>query len=307
MAARPATALYQSMAQPALIAGLELGGTKCIAILGSGPDVVHASETLPTTDPETTLSGLEAILDGWTFDALGVTAFGPLELNPDHAAFGSIRATPKPGWTGTDIASRLAARYRKPLAIQTDGVGAALAEARWGAARGLANHCYITIGTGVGVGLIAGGRPVQGVAHGEAGHMRVARAGGDEFPGNCPFHGDCVEGLIAGPALARRFGRPGREIADDAPEWALFVHDLTGLLHNLVLTAAPERIAIGGGVMATREQLFPRLCNALADSIGGYGTLADYAAQLDWRLGPPGLGTLAGPMGAIAMGLDALG
>ena len=294
------------MASSPLIAGLELGGTKCVAILGTGPDDIRDRATVPTTDPAATLAALEAALDQWQFDALGIASFGPVELNPAAADFGSITATTKPGWTGTDLTRRLAARYGKPLAIQTDVVGAALAEARWGAAQGLATHAYITIGTGVGVGLINAGQPVQGVAHGEAGHMRVSRAPGDGFAGWCPFHGDCVEGLIAGPALAERFGCPGQELPDDGDEWDLFVHDLTGLLHNLVVTAAPERIAIGGGVIAAREHLFDRLRAALAKSIGGYGSLDAYAGELDRRLGPPGLGTLAGPMGAIAMGYEAL-
>ena len=289
-----------------LIAGLELGGTKCVAILGTGPDDVRARETVPTTDPATTLAALEKILDSWRFDALGIASFGPLDLDPRSPDYGSVSATPKPGWTGTDVTRRLAARYGKPLAIQTDVVGAALAEQRWGAARGLSSHCYITVGTGVGVGLISGDRPVQGVAHGEAGHMHVRRAPGDDFAGVCPFHGDCIEGLISGPALARRFDRPASELPDGGDEWDLFVHDLTGLLHNLAVTAAPERIAIGGGVMASHERLFPKLRAALAASIAAYGSFAPYAGQLDDRLGPPGLGTLAGPLGALAVGLDAL-
>lgn len=289
-----------------MIAGLELGGTKCVAILGSENGDIRARETIRTTDPVSTLSALEAVLDRWQFDALGVASFGPLELDPASPQFGSISVTPKPGWSGTDLMRRLAARYSKPLAIQTDVIGAALAEGRWGAAQGVASHCYITIGTGVGVGLISGGQPVQGAAHGEAGHMRVRRAPSDGFAGFCPFHGDCVEGLISGPALAQRFGRPAQELSDDAPQWDLFVHDLTALLHNLVVTAAPERIAIGGGVMASRAHLFAKLRVALAASIGGYGSLARYAEQLDHRLGPPGLGTSAGPMGAIALGVQAL-
>jgi fructokinase len=290
-----------------LIAGLELGGTKCVAILASGPDYIRARETVPTTDPATTLAALEAVVDGWRFDAIGVASFGPLDLDPASPSFGSVSRTPKPGWTGIDITQRLAARYARPLAIQTDVVGAAFAEGRWGAAQGLASHCYITIGTGVGVGLISGGHPVQGAAHGEAGHMRVTRAKGDDSTGGCPFHGDCVEGLISGPGLANRFGRPAHELPDNGPEWDLFVHDLAGLLHNLVIVAAPERFAIGGGVMAARSHLLPRIRSALAANIGGYGSLSAYADELDRRLGAPGLGTLAGPMGAIAMGLEALG
>lgn len=290
-----------------LIAGLELGGTKCVAILATGPEDIRDRRTIPTSDPAATMEALEAILDDWSFDAIGIASFGPLDLDPASPAFGSIARTTKAGWSGTDLTGRLASRYAKPVAMQTDVVGAALAEGRWGAARGLASHCYITIGTGVGVGLLSAGRPVQGAAHGEAGHMRVARADGDRFAGCCPFHGDCVEGLISGPALARRFGRAGQDIPDAGAEWALFVHDLTGLLHNLVVVAAPERIAIGGGVMTPREYLFPRLRAELAANIAGYGTFATYAEQLSDRLGPPGLGALAGPLGAIAMGHEALG
>lgn len=290
-----------------LVAGLELGGTKCVAILATGPDDIRARQTVPTADPVTTLAALEAVLDGWQFDAIGVASFGPLDLNPASPDFGSISRTTKPGWAGADLVRRLTARYAKPLAIQTDVIAAAFAEGRWGAAQGLSSHCYITIGTGVGVGLISGGRPVEGFSHGEAGHMRVARAKGDDFAGWCPFHGDCIEGLISGPALADRFGRSGETLPDDGPEWDAFVHDLTGLLHNLVVVAAPERFAIGGGVMAARERLFPRLRARLAASIGGYGSLSAYVQELDRRLGAPGLGPLAGPMGAIAMGLEKLG
>ena len=150
-----------------LIAGLELGGTKCVALLATGPGDVREHVTVPTNDPETTLSALEAALDGWGFDAIGVGSFGPLELNAGHPDFGAITATTKPGWTGTHIARRIAARYAKPLAIQTDVNGAALAEARWGAAQGLTSHAYITIGTGVG------GRHRHLLAH-------IARAGGEQ-------------------------------------------------------------------------------------------------------------------------------
>ncbi|MDF7776256.1 ROK family protein [Sphingomonas sp. AOB5] len=292
------------MTHPPMIAGLELGGTKCVALLASGPDDVRDRVTVPTTDPATTLAALEAALDRWEFDAVGVASFGPLELDPAKSDYGAITATTKPGWTGTDVSRRFAARFGKPLAIQTDVNGAALAEGRWGAAQGLSSHVYITIGTGVGVGTVTGGQPVQGMAHGEAGHMRIARAAGDAFAGWCPFHGDCVEGLIAGPALASRFGVKGEALPDDGPEWDLFVHDLAGLLHNLVTALAPERIAIGGGVMSAREALFVPLRARLAASIGGYGSFA--GLDMDALVGPPGLGAMAGPMGAIAMGLAAL-
>ena len=298
------TGLTGAMTELRLIAGIELGGTKCVALLATGPDDVRDRVTVPTTDPQATLAAIEGVLDRWTIDAIGVASFGPVGLDPARADYGAITATTKPGWSGTDLIGRLTARYGKPTGFQTDVNGAALAEGRWGAAQGMAAHAYITIGTGVGVGLVTGGRPVMGWAHGEAGHMRLPRAPGDTYPGWCRFHGDCLEGLIAGPALAERFGMPGDQLPDDAPAWDLFVHDLAGMLHNLVVTAAPERIAIGGGVTAARPYLFPTLRARLVESLGGYGALAEWAEDIETRLGTPGLGTMAGPLGAIAVGLE---
>lgn len=286
-----------------MIAGLELGGTKCVAILADGPDGIADRVTVPTTDPAATLGALEAILDRWDFAALGIASFGPLDLDRASEAYGSISATTKPGWSGTDLIRRLAARYRVPTHIQTDVVGAALAEGRWGAAQGLADHIYITIGTGVGVGAIVGGYPAGGAAHGEAGHMRIARMPGDDFAGICAFHGDCVEGLVSGPAIAARAGIKGLDIPHDHPVWDAFAHDVGGLLHNLVVTLAPRRIAIGGGVLTGRPELFAQIRRELATSLSGYGMFAAYAETLDNRIGPPGLGDNAGPLGAIAVGM----
>jgi len=287
------------------VAGLELGGTKCVALLGGGPDTIVERVTVPTTDPATTLGALEEVLDRWRFDAIGIAAFGPLDLAPTSATFGSVAATTKPGWRGTALSTRFAARYGVPCAIQTDVVGAALAEGRWGAACGLSDHLYITIGTGVGVGAIVGGHPAGGVAHGEAGHMRIARAPGDDFAGWCAFHGDCVEGLVSGPALALRTGLPGSAIPRDHRVWPLAAHDVAAMLHNLVVTLAPQRIALGGGIPTARPEWLPMIRRALADSLAGYGMFGAYAAELDNRLGPPGLGDAAGPLGAIAVGLTA--
>ena len=293
------------MTEGKLIAGVELGGTKCVALLATGPDDVRDRVTVPTTDPATTLAAIEAVLDRWRFDAIGVASFGPVGLDPKRQDYGAITATTKPGWSGTDLIGRLRTRYGGPVGFDTDVNGAALAEGRWGAARGMNAHVYITIGTGVGVGLVAGARPVMGWAHGEAGHMRVPRAAGDTYAGWCRFHGDCVEGLISGPALAERFGMPSDRLPNGGAAWDLFVHDLAGLLHNLVVTAAPERIPIGGGVVSARDYLFPRLRAQLVESLGGYGALAEWGLDVETRLGPPGIGVMAGPMGAIAVGLAA--
>lgn len=292
-----------------LIAGVELGGTKCVCLLASGPEDVRDEVRLPTTTPDETLGAIEAVLARWRdrqdVAALGIGSFGPLELDDRAANFGAIVTTPKPGWSDTDLTG-LARSLKTPFAIDTDVNGAALAEGLWGAAQGLRSFAYITVGTGIGVGSIVNGQSVRGLGHSEAGHLRVGRIAGDVWPGSCPYHGDCVEGLAAGPALLARTGLPGETLAADDPAWEMVVQALAGLLHNLVLTTAPERILIGGGVFGGQEHLFPRLRSALIDSLAGYATADRIAARIDDFVVPPGLGGMAGPLGAIALGQTAL-
>jgi fructokinase len=292
-----------------LIAGVELGGTKCVCILASGPDDVREETRLPTTTPDETLGAIRATLARWKagpgFAAVGVASFGPLELDDRSPRFGQIVTTTKPGWSGADLTT-LGEGLGVPLAIDTDVNGAALAEGRWGAARGLRSFAYVTVGTGVGVGSIVGGRTVRGLGHSEAGHLRVGRLAGDDWPGICAYHGDCVEGLASGPAIHARAGRPGPELSRDDPAWAMVVGALGGLLHNLALTTAPERVLIGGGVADGQAWLFPRIRRALVDSLAGYATGDRIAADVETFVQPPALGARAGPLGAIAVGLDAL-
>jgi fructokinase len=286
------------------VAGIELGGTKCIAVLGTGPDNVRDQVRIPTTTPDETLGRLAAVLAGWSEDggisAVGVASFGPLQLNRDTPDHGQIVCTPKPGWSGADL-TRLAIADC-PFGLDTDVTGAALAEARWGRAQGLASHIYITVGTGVGVGIIVNGRAVGGLGHSEAGHLRVGRLAGDSWPGACPWHGDCVEGLASGSALAARLGHSAEGLSESDPVWNVVVNALAGLMHNLVLTATPQRILIGGGVVTGKPWLLTRLRGALAESLAGYA----HAAELDMSqfLQAPGLGDRAGPMGALALALQ---
>ena len=200
------------------------------------------------------------------------------------------------------MAGRLRRRYAVPTGFDTDVNGAALAEGRWGAARGLEDFAYITVGTGIGVGLIVKGRPIGGFSHAEAGHLRIGRAPGDDWPGACTFHGDCVEGLASGPAIAARLGLDPASIDADHCAWPLVAHALAQMLHNLVLTAAPRLILIGGGVMEAQPHLFPLIRAALGQSLNSYVAVPDG----DF-VRPPELGAMAGPCGAIALGLDALG
>lgn len=286
------------------IAGVELGGTKCVCVLGTGPGDLRDEVRLPTTSPVETMAAIEAVLAGWRFDAIGIASFGPVGIDRAAANWGHITATTKPGWSGADIAPRLSRRFGVPVGFETDVVAAALAEARWGAGAGLADLAYVTIGTGVGVGMITGGRPLSGLTHAELGHVRPRRMTGDAFAGHCTFHGDCIEGLAAGPAIAARAGRPAEQLSADDPAWTPVVDALAQLCHMLVMTGVPRRILFGGGVSLGAPHLLPRIRAALRESLGGYGEAA-LIAPLDAYIAPTGLGAQAGPLGAILVGEQA--
>lgn len=292
-----------------LIAGIELGGTKCVCVLASGPDDIRDEARLPTTTPEETLGAIRAVLERWAagpgFAAIGMASFGPVELDRASPKYAHITETTKLSWRWADL-NVLHEGFGVPVGLDTDVNGAALAEGRWGAARGLDSHAYATVGTGIGVGLVVNGRTVRGLGHPEVGHLKVGRLAGDDWPGVCAYHGDCVEGLASGPAVEARAGRQGSDLTPDDPAWDMLVHALGGMLHNLVLTACPQRILIGGGVADGQPWLFDRLRASLVESLAGYGTADVIAAEIERFVQPPGLGAKAGPMGAIAVGLDTL-
>jgi fructokinase len=289
-----------------LLAGVELGGTKCVCILGTGPDEIRARVTVPTLDPDATLDSIAAVIQKWREQpgppvALGVASFGPIDLRRDSPTYGCMGATPKRGWANADIAGYFTRRFALPVGITTDVIGAALAEGRWGDAQGLSDYAYITVGTGIGAGLVVAGQSVFGCHHPEVGHARIVRARGDTWPGNCPFHGDCIEGLASGPAIEARSGKPAGSLESDSPVWETVVHALAQLNHLLVVTAAPQRILIGGGVMSAQPHLFPRIRRAVLESLNGYLHIPQVLNDIDRFIAPPGLGTLAGPLGALAI------
>jgi len=230
--------------------------------------------------------------------AVGVASFGPLDLDPRSPRRGTIAATPKPGWSGADVAGAFRA-LGVPVAVDTDVNGAALAEHRWGAGRGLDVFVYVTVGTGIGGGAVIGGRTLRGAAHPEMGHLRVPRdREADRFPGVCPFHGDCLEGLASGPAMERRWGAPPEALPADHPGWSLEARYLALGLAAVVAVLAPERIAIGGGVTG-QPALLPMVREELRRVLGGYLAMPDIV--------PPALGARAGVLGGVALALDALG
>ena len=293
-----------------LLAGVELGGTKCVCILGTGPDDIRAKVVVPTGAPEQTLGDIESTLDQWRTDygpvaALGIASFGPLDLRPESPRHGYILSTAKPGWRNTDVATRLGRRVTGPVGVDTDVNGAALAERRWGSARGLDDFAYITVGTGVGVGLIVAGRTVVGFSHSELGHLRIRRMKGDSWGGSCPFHGDCVEGLASGPAIAARAGTTAELLGPEHEVWESVAFALGELLQTLVLATAPRKILLGGGVMTTRPHLFARIRDHLNASLNDYVNTDALDGGLASYITPPGLGALAGPLGALAVAADA--
>ena len=288
-----------------LIAGVELGGTKCVCILARGSDAVEEEVRIPTTAPAETLAAIEAVLDRWRgFGGIGIASFGPIGVDRAAADWGQVAVTPKPNWSHTDIGRRLERRYGVPVGFHTDVVGAALAEARWGAATGLSDVAYVTVGTGIGVGLIAGGKPVDGLTHQELGHVRTVRLSGDDWIGACPFHGGCLEGLASGAAIAARAGRKAEDLDPDDPAWEGVVHALGQLLHLLVLTGVPRRVVMGGGVMTGAAHLLARIRDAMTKSLGGYSMLPEVALAETFVV-PAGLGNRAGPLGAILLGAQA--
>jgi fructokinase len=292
-----------------LLAGVELGGTKCVCILGTGPNDVRAVERLPTGERESTLRQIEEVLERWRSQhglrALGIASFGPVDLREGSPTFGFITSTTKAGWRDTDVAQRLARRLGIPVGFDTDVNGAALAEGRWGGAVGLTDYAYVTVGTGVGVGSIVRGRSIFGLNHTELGHVRVARKPGDTFPGICSFHGDCIEGLASGPAIEARAGRPASQLPPDHPAWDFVAHGLGQLAHTMVLTTAPLRIFLGGGVMSGQAHLFERIQQELKRSLNRYIEGTALEQGIAQYIVPPGLGIMSGPLGALALATDA--
>ncbi len=292
---------------PLPLAGVELGGTKCICTLARSPDDILDQRTIATTSPGETLPAIAATLAEWRgtggFSALGIASFGPLDLNPRSPRYGYILATNKPGWADTDVCGPLGAALGVPVGFDTDVNGAALAEIRWGSGRGLGDFAYVTVGTGVGVGLVVHGRPTRGIGHSEIGHIRIPRLSGDTAKSVCRYHDDCVEGLASGSALAARLsGRRLPDVDPDDPVWEPIVHALSAMAHTLVCTTGPLRIAIGGGVVSGQPHLIDRINAKLVESLGGYMALPDDGPYVV----SPRLGTMAGPLGSIALAMAAL-
>jgi fructokinase len=290
--------------------GVEAGGTKFVCVLGTGPDDIRARARIDTTSPGETLAASVAFFREQASvhgvpEAIGVASFGPVELRRDHPAYGLITTTPKPGWTNTDVVGPFSDAFGVPVGFDTDVNGAALGEWTWGAGRGLASIIYLTVGTGIGGGAIVSGQIAHGLVHPEMGHVSVTRQPGDGYPGHCPFHGDCLEGMAAGPAIEERWGRRGEalgELTEGAVE--LEAAYLASGLRQFVYTLAPERIVIGGGV-SEMPGLLERVRSRLLEEMAGYAVQPEHEGA-DFVV-PPGLGSGSGAAGALALAMGATG
>ena len=288
-----------------LYGGIEAGGTKFVCAVGSNPANLHAVERIPTTTPAETITRTIAyfrrVAAFEPLAAIGIASFGPVDPNPHSATFGYITSTPKPGWANINLAGEISGALNLPVAFDTDVNGAAMAEARWGAAQGLDTFIYLTIGTGFGGGGLVNGKPMHGLLHPEMGHIRIPHNWQtDPFPGTCPFHGDCLEGLAAGPAIEQRWGQPGETLPADHPAWDLEAHYLSLGLMNHILMLSPQRIIMGGGVMA-QSQLFPAVRQKVVAQLNGYVNAPAVLQHINTYIVPPALGNRAGVLGAIAL------
>ncbi len=285
--------------------GVEAGGTKWVCAVGNGPEDLKEIVQFPCTQPAETLehaiSFFKAQSERRSIRGIGIGCFGPLDLNPNSRTFGYITSTPKPGWANTDVAGTLERELGISTSIDTDVNAAALGEHYWGNARELDTFIYLTVGTGIGGGGLVNGKLMHGLVHPEMGHIRIPHdPQSDPYKGHCPFHGDCLEGLACGPAVAERWGQPADTLPDDHPAWDLEAHYLALGIHNLVCTLSPQRIILGGGVMR-RPNLIGLIREQVLLLLNNYVDSSQILNDISADVVGAGLGQRAGVLGAIAL------
>ncbi|MBE1298449.1 MAG: ROK family protein [Alteromonadaceae bacterium] len=284
------------------IAAIEAGGTKFNCAVLDRSRAIVSEHRIATTTPEQTLSEVVAFFNtqrekGFDFAQMGVASFGPLDLHPESETFGFITATPKPHWSNTDLANHLAKALDCRVTLDTDVNGAALAEYLWGAAQNTKVSVYVTIGTGVGGGVIVNGQPLHGLIHPEVGHMYIGDI--DGIKGACPFHGSCVEGLASGTAMREIWGVPAEQLPSDHRAWQVQADVLAAMCHNLMMTLSAEVIVLGGGVM-NKPGLLENVRRSLAKRLANYLQLPK-STSLEQLIVLPGLADKAGIYGAYAL------
>lgn len=294
-----------------VFAGIEAGGTKWVCMIANHPEDIRATARFQTGEPTGTISSAIEFIKGNVPDSanllgIGIGSFGPLDLNRKSKSYGFLTTTPKPGWANTDLIKPFKTEFNQSIGFDTDVNAAALGEYRWGAGQGLLDFIYLTVGTGIGGAAIANQALIHGMIHPEMGHMLIPHDWDrDPFPGICPFHGDCLEGLATGPAVQARWGQPAEQLPPDHPAWQLEAHYLGLGISNLITTLSPQRVILGGGVME-QTQLFPLIREEVRILLGDYISTEEITQVNDEYIAPPVLGSQAGVLGAIALAQQAI-
>ncbi|PLR95944.1 ROK family protein [Bacillus sp. T33-2] len=282
------------------LAAIEAGGTKFVCGIGGDNGEVYERVSFPTTTPEETMSHVISFFKGKNVEAIGVGSFGPIDLDRNSGTYGFITSTPKPYWNNFDFVGELKKHFQVPIGFDTDVNAAALGESLWGAAKGLDSCIYMTVGTGIGVGAVVEGNLLHGMLHPEMGHILMSRHPEDNYEGNCPYHKDCLEGMAAGPAIEKRWGSAGAELAQQHKVWEIEAYYLAQAITNYILILSPKKIIVGGGVMK-QEQLFPLIREYVLKNLNGYVQSNTILENIDSYIVPPGLGDIAGLVGALAL------
>jgi fructokinase len=291
-----------------LYGGIEAGGTKFVCVIGTGPDAILDETRIPTMLPDETIQQTVAFFASHArhgqLASIGIGSFGPVDLNPASPTYGYITTTPKPQWSQVDLRGRVQAALKLPVAFDTDVNAAAFGEHYWTSSNQLLDpFVYVTVGTGVGVGVLANGRPLHGLVHTEAGHLAIPHNWQkDPFPGICPYHGDCLEGLASGVAMRARWRHAAETLPDDHPGWELETEYIALALINLIYAYSPLRIVLGGGV-AQHAGLHAAVRHKVQQGLNGYIQSSMLLKVIDEYIVPPSLGNRSGVLGAIAMAI----
>ncbi len=301
------------MSEGPLIAAVEAGGTKVVCAIGTGPDDIRDVAVIDTTNPKDTLHGITRFFSGaraqfGRFEAIGIGSFGPIDLDPKSHTYGYITTTPKRGWQHIDMVGPLKTQFKVPVGFDTDVNAAALGEYLWGSGAAKDPLIYLTVGTGIGGGVIVNGNLLHGLLHPEIGHLHVPPPTNKEVIApecQCPFHKSCMEGYASGPAILKRWGVKPDKLPPDHPAWEDVSDVLAHGIVNLILTLSPNRIVLGGGVMR-QTQIFELTRARVVRILNGYLQIPAITQHIEQLIVPPGLGERSGILGALALGQAAL-
>lgn len=282
---------------------LEAGGTKMVCAIGNENGEISDRISIPTQTPDITMPKLLEYFQWSGIDALGIGCFGPIDLDKNSKTYGFITTTPKLAWKNYDICGYFRKHLNIPVGFDTDVNGSMLGEATWGCAKGLHDAIYITVGTGIGVGVLVGGRLLHGMLHPEAGHILLPKREDDTYAGKCPYHGTCMEGLASGPAIEERWGKKGEELSGCANVWELEAYYLAYAITNYILILSPQKIILGGGVMH-QEQVMPLIREKVGKMLGGYLKTKELD-DMDSYIVLPALNDNQGILGALKLAIDA--